>query len=340
MTYKTIFWGRLEFGSSRSFEKAVELYQHRGEVYYKNDLAFQAEAIFPEESKKLDIPRCVLQTSDKTWKNSIHLLESVAQFALSGSIYGWRLEEGKALDRAFVEPQSDKQTVQAFLRGRQLAQGGEQVEEALALLRRAIDRFDRHAEALEQRAQLLFHLGERDAAERDFERSVAINPQLASAYWGGAQIALEQQHYDRAIAWLQNVVKNSIPLQPLHWEARRLKGECLLKTENYEQAAFELKLFTARSFGPENPNYSWRKKAFFDYGKTLLGMGAYDAAIEAFTQSMNIEIGEGCPSEKEPLLLRGIARKKAGKEEFAQDLQNAARWGSNRALRLLDETAV
>jgi len=338
MTFKTIFWGRLEFGSTRSFEKAVELYRHRGEVYYKNDLAFQAESVFPDSMNSMHISRCVVQTSDKTWKNTIHLLESVAQFALSGSVYGWRLDQGRAIDQVFVEPQSDKQTVQAFLRGRELAPRPDTTGEALQLLSRAIKRFDRHAEALACRGQLHLCLGDREAAEQDFVQSVALNPQLASSYRGAAQIALEQKRYDQAIEWLQKAIKNSIPVQPMHWESRRLKGECLLEMENFEQAAFELKLFTARSFAADNPNYPWRKKAFFDYGKSLLGLGKYDQAIEAFTESMNIEVGEESPAEKEPLLLRGIARQKAGKKEFAQDLQNAARFGSHRAQRLLEET--
>ena len=53
--YKTIFSGRLEFGTQRSYDKVFNLYQHRVENYYRNSILLDAEEIFDPESFCLDI---------------------------------------------------------------------------------------------------------------------------------------------------------------------------------------------------------------------------------------------------------------------------------------------
>ena len=97
MTYKTIWTGRLEFGSARSFEKVLKMYQHRVESYYKFDILLEEEEIFDEASASLTVPRFITQGTKKSWKNTISMLEYVAQFAVAGNMTAWMTENGKIL---------------------------------------------------------------------------------------------------------------------------------------------------------------------------------------------------------------------------------------------------
>ena len=82
MTYKTIFKGRLEFGSQKSYDKVLKMYHHRVENYYKSDILLNEEEIFDESSNSLNVPRFITQGSVKSWKNTVSLLEYLAQFAV------------------------------------------------------------------------------------------------------------------------------------------------------------------------------------------------------------------------------------------------------------------
>ena len=121
MTYKTIFKGRLEFGSQKSYDKVLKMYHHRVENYYKSDILLNEEEIFDESSTSLNVPRFITQGSVKSWKNTVSLLEYLAQFAVSGNMGTWVTEEGKILYHGFVEPKSDKMAVQAYLKGCELS---------------------------------------------------------------------------------------------------------------------------------------------------------------------------------------------------------------------------
>ena len=52
MFYKAIIQGRLDFGTPRSFETVVKMYNYRVENYHKNDILFKAEDIFNEETNE------------------------------------------------------------------------------------------------------------------------------------------------------------------------------------------------------------------------------------------------------------------------------------------------
>ena len=70
----------------------------------------------------LTVPKFIVHGSEKSWKNTVRLLEYVAQFAVAGNFGAWMTEEGKVLLQDFVEPQSDRIAVQAYLEGRRLSQ--------------------------------------------------------------------------------------------------------------------------------------------------------------------------------------------------------------------------
>ena len=340
MTYKTIFSGQLEFGNERSFERVQQMFEHRAENYYRQVLLVKQEDIFKEESRTLEIPRLITMATEKEWRNTINMLEFIVQYAIAGDLSAWMVEEGKIIGHRHVEPKGDKAAVQAFLRGRELVKESGKEEEAMKALSRAIDKFARHAKAYERRGFVNYQLRNYQDALYDYSKSIDINPDAAEPYLGRAIVKITMEDYKGAIQDLASAIKGSIPLQPMYWQSRRLKADCHLKLEEYEKAATELKFFTKRAFTAEDPNYRWRKRSFFNYGRALLETGKYADSIKAFDEAMSID---GLPDEiadAEQLLYRGIALKKAGKGGFKKDWEEAANRGSKRAAELLQQAAA
>jgi tetratricopeptide (TPR) repeat protein len=340
MTFKTIFSGQLEFGTERSFEQVIELFNHRAENYYRNILLIKAEDIFNAEACALEIPRLIVaEASEKEWSNTINMLKFVVQYAIAGDMSAWKIKDGQVLKHYFLEPESDKAAVQAFLSGRKLIKESGQEEEAKKALSRAIEKFERHARAYERRGFVNYQLRNYKDALYDYTKSIGINPSAAQPFLGRALVNMEQENYSQAIADLEQAIKTSMPVQPIYWQARRIKGECHLRMKDFEKAAYELKFVTNRPFAEEDSNFKWRKRAFFNYGRALIETGKYPEAIKALDEALKIKVSAVEISEAEQLLYRGLALMKAGKSTFKQDLQEAASRGSKRAAELLEEAA-
>jgi hypothetical protein len=120
--HKSIFQGRLEFGAGKNIEKALQMFVIRAEQYYRNEVMFKPEQIFMIDQGAIDIPRMVLQASEKYFSNTLNLLDYIAQFASAGSLGAWLIDQtGKGVLRhKMVEPQSDKIAVQEYIRGKKL----------------------------------------------------------------------------------------------------------------------------------------------------------------------------------------------------------------------------
>lgn len=334
MTHKTIFSGHFEFGTDRSFEKVVSMFEHRAENYYRNAILFKAEDIFNAEACSMHIPRLIAQASVKEWNNTVNMLKFVAQYAIAGSFSAWMVEDGRALKQNHIEPNSDKAAVQAFLHGRELIQEEGKEEEAMKALNRAIDKFERHAKAYERRGYVNYQLRNFEDAIYDYSKSIDINPVAAEPHIGRAIVYLLKEKYEAAIEDLDMAIKGAIPLQPMFWQARRIKGECHIKLEQWAEAEFQLKFVTKRPFKAEDPNYKWRKRALYHYGRALYENGKYKEAVEAFDQAIAIEDGLDVP-RSELLLHRGLALKQGGDSGFEQAWEAAAHYGSKRAAELL-----
>lgn len=338
MEFKTIFSGNFEFGSQRSFVRLVQMCEHRIENYYKSDVLINLEDFFDEEGFALRIPRLITKGGDKSWRNTINLIEFIAQYAVAGSMNAWMVEDGKVLKQNHVEPVSDKAAVQSFLKGRELISEKGRETEAMEALSKAISKFERHGLAYERRGHVNYLLNNFDDAIYDFSKCININPNYAAAYMGRALVYIVKEDYQAAITDLEKAIKRSIPLQPVYWKARRIKSDCHLALDDYESAIFELKLFTKRQFEKDNPNYRYNGKAFFNYGKALLAVGEYDEAIKALDEAIKFEdIEEKLAADR--LYFRGKAMKEAGKSGFEKDLKAAADRGSQRAAELLEEIA-
>ncbi len=339
-TFKTILSGCLEFGSQRSYDQVLKLFQHRTENYYRNNILLDAEEVFQESSYTLDLPRYISECPEKSWKNTSNLLDYVAQYAIAGDIRMWVIHEGKLIFDQTIEPQGDKSAIQAYMKGRELVQENGMEQEAMKALNRAIEKFERHGKAYERRGYINFKLRNYKDAMYDFTKSIDIHPNNPEAYWGRANVKIKNQDFLGAIEDLLKTTKTSIPHQPIYWTARRLKGELHLQLGEYEKAIFELKMVTKRPFKEGDPNLKWRSNAFFNYGKALYELGEYGEAVAAFNKTieLNIERKEA-PSKAEQYLNRALARQKAGETGYKSDLKEAAQHGSEKAVELLGEMA-
>lgn len=334
-TFKTIFTGRLDFASSRSFEQVVKLYDHRMENYYKTAVLFLSEDIFNEEKLCLDIPRHIELVPKRKWRNTVNILKSVAEFAIAGEIRAWMIDEGVMLDQHLIEPNSDKTAVKEFLKGRALMEKKDGMKEAYEALTKAISKFDKHALAYERRGLVNLKLENYEDALYDYNKSIKYNGVVPQPYCGKALVHMAKEDYLEAINDFDNAIKRAMPLQQIFWHSRRMKANCYIKLKDHENTVKELSLFSKRRFTPDNKNFLWRKKVFFLLGKGLMALDRNKEAVVAFASAMEIEKGHGSVSNLELLVNSGIARKKAGMKGFRKEWQLAADKGSKRAAKLL-----
>lgn len=339
MLYKTIIQGTIEFGTEKSYNQAVKMFTLRAEKYYKSDVIFEVEEIFFEDSLSLSIPRFVKVVYDKSYRNTATLLEYVVQFGISGELNIWQLEDGKILDFRHLEPSSDKAAVQSYLKGRKLVEKEGKENEAMKALTKAIEKYDRHAQAYERRAKVNFILKKYHDAFRDYKKSLGYDPSNPYAYYGRAKAYIHQEQLEDALVDLTMAIKKSVALQAIHWKSRRLKGKLHLKLKQYPEAEFELKLFTKRNFKKDNPNYMFKREAFFEYGQILLALEKYEDAVEAFENSIDFAEGYDKIPNAEKLRFRGIAKQKAGQNGYIKDIKEAAEMGDKEAADLLKAIA-
>lgn len=334
MYFKSIFQGNLHFGNPKSFEKVVKMYDHRVESYYKSDVLFNGEDIFHEEDCSLEIPRYVTNITVKNWKNTVDLLTYVSQFAVSGNIGAWMIDTGKLVRYAWIEPKGDKAVVQVFLKGRKLIEKGQE-QEAQEALTKAIEIYNKHAQAYERRGYVNYTLEKFHDAERDFTKSINLDKSNAPAYYGRARIKMLREAWEEAIEDLSMAVKTSLALQDIHWTARRLKADCHISLKQYKEAEFELRFFTKRKFKDDSSNIRHKRIALFKYGKVLLELADCTKALEVFDEVIKMQPVKDSLSESDKFLFRGIARKNCGKNGFITDWTEAAKLGSKKAGELL-----
>jgi tetratricopeptide (TPR) repeat protein len=338
MLFKTIIQGTIEFGNEKSYNQAIKMYALRAEKYYKSDIIFEIDEIFFPDSLSLSIPRFVKVVYDKSYKNTATLLEYIVQFGISGELNVWQLDEGKILDYRNLEPNSDKAAVQSYIKGKNLVEEGKE-DEAMVALNNAIEKYDRHAQAYERRAKVNFILKKYHDAFRDYKKSLGYDPNNPYAYNGRAKAYIQEEKYDEALVDLTMAIKKSVALQAIHWKSRKLKGRVHLRLQQYKQAEFELKLFTNRSFPKGNPNYMYKREAYFEYGQVLLGLEKYAEAAAAFEKSIDFPDGFDKISNAEKLRFRGLAKQKAGQNGYIKDIKDAAELGDKEAADMLKAIA-
>lgn len=326
---KTIIQGRLEFGNEKSYQKVFKMFEYRTETYYKSDIMLKQEEVFDPKVLSLEVPRYVAQHLDKTYRNTVSLLQYCAQFAVAGEIRAWQTDRGTVLSYAYIEPQSDKAAVVDFRKGKELIGEDGREQEALEALSKAIEKYNRHAYAYEKRGEVNFMLKKYHDSLRDFNKCLAIDDTIPDAYFGRANIAIHNKDYQEAINNLEHTLKKSIALQSIYWKARRLKAECHLELNEPEKAAFDLKLYANKKFAPDNPNGKYTKQVKLQYLEVLADTEQWQDLFD-FVATLDLE-GEFADQEPDIIYFRALARHKLRKKGHLKDLKAAIALGSKRA---------
>lgn len=335
MYLKTIIQGRLEFGTEKSYEKVTKMFQQRVETYYKTDVIFKFEDIFKDDTFCLEIPRFVGQVTEKAFRTTTNLLRYCTQFAIAGSVRAWLINEGEVVQFETLEPDSDKGAVQSFVKGRKLVKVKGKEDEAIAALSSAIEKYDKHAQAYERRAKVNFIMKNYHDALRDYNKCIAIDASIPTAFYGKAKIHIMREEWTEAIENLEEAIKKSIALQTLYWKSRRLKAMCHIALKEWQKASFDLKLFTNRNFSKDDPNRFWLRWALYHYGLVLMQSEDYNEALKVLDKALNLSHNDDGIDEAEILTQRGLAKQKAGKSGYTKDIKEAAAKGSLKAKNMM-----
>ena len=337
MFFKTIIQGRLEFSNQKSFDKVLKMYQYRTESYYKNDVLLEEEEIFNRDSSSLNVPRFVGQASEKSWRNTVSLLDYCSQFAISGSMKAWMTDNGTIMHYDEIEPESDKAAVIQFKKGKKFSEEKGKETEAIQALSKAIEKHNGHANAYEKRARVLLQLKNYEEALEDYGKAIKLDDSIPEAYYGRAEIYIRKGEWKMAISDLELALKKAIALQPLYWTSRMKKADFHIRLGEWEKASFDLKFFTNRAFTPDNPNFKKKAYGFFRYGQVLMEEEKYDEAYEAFCKGIEHDQGTNAISMEEMVYYRGLSRMKMGKKGYLNDIKVAAEAGVEDAKSLLDD---
>lgn len=336
--YRAIVQGKLDFGTHKSYETILKMYQYRLENYHKEIILFKPEDVFKEETNSLEIERYVNPgVYEKSFKATADLLKYCAQFAINGSIRAWLVDDGQIMHFHNFEPSSDKKAVRLYKEGKQLVKVEGRQEEAITRFTKAIEKYDNHAQAYERRAKTCFVMKKYADALRDYNKALAIDPTMPHAYYGRARTHLVNNDLQNAIEDFDQAIKKSLALESIHWKSRRLKGIAHVDLEQYSQAVFELKLYTKRPFEKSDTNFFWKRLAWYNYSKALIALNENEEAIKALDEA--IALPEQNDRVETFLLyrMRGVAKKQAGKNGFAKDLKAASDMGDKAADTILKE---
>ncbi|MEZ4906749.1 MAG: hypothetical protein R2771_03685 [Saprospiraceae bacterium] len=337
MFYKLIIQGNFNFLNRTSYDKLVNVINNKNAVYYKNEIVFKELEFLDEENSKITVSRYVGNHTDKVWKNTVNLFDSCAQFAVSGRILMWKIEEGKLLEFREIEPSGSRTAVLDFLRAKEyISEGGKEME-ALEQLSKSLDHCNRNALAYERRAFVNLKLKNYTEAKEDFLKSINLDDTIPESHLGLGRMLMYEEDLDNAYIHINLAIKTSIALQSLHWQARRAKAELHIKREEWAEAEFELKLLIKRSFDKDDPNYKRRKHDYFIYGIVKYNQYEFNDALELFEKSMSIPKGKEKIDEKDKFYYLGMTKKNLGKSGYIHDLNKSAELGNEDAIYMIEE---
>ena len=336
MDITVIVMGRFEFNNMRSITKAKEVIAHLLETRYKHESLYKDVEMFDEELLALVAPRSKFTTTDKIWQNTLHLLEQSAQFAVAGDIRIWKIKEGKLQSYQRVEPRSDKSTIKLYQQGRCFLKE-KKYDEAREKFTLAIEKFPRHAMAMEARAFTHWAQGNNTDALIDYAASIAIDNKRPEAFLGRAVISMGDKQWNEAIDDLTTTMKRSMPHHDVYLEALHRKGKCLMEIGAFDQAIASFNFFLSRPLLEDHPQFPFRRQVSFDKGRALAANGKNKEAIICFNEALEMVSKNGEPGKAEILLFRGLASQQDGQSGFIKDWKEAASEGSKRAAELLAE---
>lgn len=338
MFHKSIFQGKIEFDNPRSYSKGLKMFRHRVDNYHKSiELIFEEEELFNEETMTMEIPRTVINVTEKAWKTTVSLLKYTAQFAISGNIGAWMIEDGNLMHFAWIEPKSDKAVVKNYLEGKKLSKVEGKEAEAMKLLTEAIEGYDKHSQAYERRGYLNYIMKDFHEAERDFSKAIKWDDTNAAAHLGRARLKMKRKEYKEALEDLEKAIKFSLALQDIHWHARRLKADSLMHLDDYKKAEFELRFFNKRSFDDESRNSRHVKASLYKYALVQKKLGNEKKALEALKDALTVDSeGQKYVTDGDIYVEMSLSKKELGKNGHLADLKRAVKLGNTRAKGILD----
>lgn len=337
MFYKLIIQGKFYFLNHTSYDKLVSVIQNRNQIYYKNEIVFKELEFLDHENFMISIPRYVGNHTDKVWKNTVNLFENCAQFAVSGRVMMWKIEEGRILEEKEIEPSGSRTAVLNFKRGKEFMNVGGKENEALEELNKSLETCNRNALAYERRAVVNLILGNYPEAKEDFMKSLNVDNSIPESHLGLGRILLKEGDLLTSLMHLNFAIKTSIALQPLHWQARRAKAELHMRNEEWDEAEFELKLLVNRVFDRNDVNFSRRKQDLFNLGIVKYNQYLFDVALENFEKAMSMPYGKDKIPDKDKFYFLGMAKKNLGKSGYIHDLNKSAELGNEDAIYILEE---
>lgn len=334
MIIKTIFQGRLDFGSAKSFGQVRSMYEQRVTNFYRSDVFIKEEA-FNEDTYSLVLPKFIAEGNKRTWENTIKVLRYISDFAVAGSVRAYITDRGESKANEHIVANPERNSMKSYTDARrQLREGGSGIG-VIELLNEAIEKYDRHAQALELRAFVWNGLGEYERAFEDFSRAIEIDPNLAEAYFHRGEMLYELGRQADAIEDFSVAIKHSVPVRSLFWAARRLKGDCHYETGDSRNAAVEYRFFCMRNFELGSENYNKMREVCLRYAEVLLEEGKAEDALKVVDGAIKMEVRDDNVTAGDLLLLRGLALKRANRPGYASVLKEAAKAGSAKAADML-----
>jgi tetratricopeptide (TPR) repeat protein len=308
-TFKVTLKGHLDFVIPKTYDMVTAHFQKRLETYYKMDIALKGDDFFNPDTLNLVVPRMEhLCNIEKTWKNTIGLLNEIKTYSVGGALHLWVQNEKNQLVAAesFL-PVGDKVATSEYIKGIALSDKGKQ-ELAIEAFNKAIFKHDRYAQAYERRGVAYFRMGRYEDALLDFSKSNSIILN-AEALIGLSELKRVNGDWQGAVDDLALALKNCVPFQPVFWTTRRLKGEAHLALNQAKEAAFEFKFFTKRAFNDDDPNLPFKGRAWSMYVTALEKAGEKKEALEAAKQAKIM--GYTVEKEKTEILRGGNSSPKA-----------------------------
>lgn len=302
MFSKVIVQGRLDFGNTNTYDKALKLYIQRKEVYYKNEVVFnKPEECFDDEKMIFFVKRFNNLVSDKYWRNTVHLLKNLAEYSLTGRVEMWMMADGKVTKHELIKPSSDKSIVASFNKANDIVNASGDLDKAMKILQGIIEKYPEHAMAHALIGRIAARQGKKKLALEQFDKAISLDEYLSEAYLWKGKMYIQDENYKAALPELEKLTTFAIAHQNIHWIGRRLKGKCYFHMGNYEKAIFEWKLFANKAFEKGNSNHYWKRAVTFSLGKAHMQLNQNAEAILSFNNALELDALFDNVSEEEIL---------------------------------------
>lgn len=323
---KTILQGSLHFGSEKSFVRARRTYEGRLESYYKNELAFIELENFNEVLYTFDVPRTVLNLTEKHWLNTIDAMNVLSQFALCGKLEAYQTESGKILQKEVIVPNNDKGAVRDYWKA-QLLYDQNNFTDALQAIRFCLSSYQHHVQALELAGKIFVDQGDTVKSIEYLTKALQAEPKTYTAYLLRGLEFYKIDEFEKAVADFDNAIKHSLAVLDMHWRARLEKARGLVELGSHEMARKELKFFISKRFNKDSDNAKRKREAYYLMGQSYLGTDNHKDAIDCFDKALEVEEGGAVLDDAKCIFFRGIAKKEEGMKSFSDDFSRASAMG-------------